>query len=538
MCKPDGASEGRRHEQLRGVARTPRRQKVFGTSPLSAFLRLNGVLWKQLLKYATAVGPVVSFRRFLHKLCRIQGERGQLLDTLFLRNCAFLELVRRVVANRDPRGELRVAALGCSAGAEAYSVARRIRSAGADLNLVMQAVDISRQEVEIGKRGTVASGAGRHRPVTAGLKVLILVPNRLPDDRHQAVRQGDRPQADYDALASALCETPGGRGDILDLASIDRDGDWLIRCVRRLLGPYWALAALGHQRCGGYDAVFSHGEFVGVRFALIAALCRRRRRRHVMTAYYLVGRRNAIWYRVVRVQRGIDTILTEAREQYEFGRSVLRLPVTKLTYVEACGYVDTKFFAERPAGVVDEKQICSAGRENRDYETLISAMAGLPDVRLKFDPSSPWSLQRSDVASLKLPPNVQISRMAFGEIWHLYAASAAVVVPLHPNAIAAGTTTMVEAMSMGKPVIITQSSDGSFAGRAGLANWENVILVKPHDVTGLRCAIMRVMADTELRACIGANARRWAVRYAGRDQWLGVMLRILSGAPADTMSPQ
>ena len=49
---------------------------------------------------------------------------------------------------------------------------------------------------------------------------------------------------------------------------------------------------------------------------------------------------------------------------------------------------------------------------------------------------------------------------------------------------------------------------------------------------------MRVMADTELRACIGANARRWAVRYAGRDQWLGVMLRILSGAPADTMSPQ
>jgi hypothetical protein len=47
-----------------------------------------------------------------------------------------------------------------------------------------------------------------------------------------------------------------------------------------------------------------------------------------------------------------------------------------------------------------------------------------------------------------------------------------------------------------------------------------------------------VMADTELRARIGANARRWAVRYAGRDQWLGVMLRILSGAPADTMSPQ
>jgi SAM-dependent methyltransferase len=48
---------------------------------------------------------------------------------------------------------LRVAVLGCSIGAEAYSVAWRIRSARPDLKLILHAVDISRRAVEVGKFG-------------------------------------------------------------------------------------------------------------------------------------------------------------------------------------------------------------------------------------------------------------------------------------------------------------------------------------------------------------------------------------------------
>ena len=48
---------------------------------------------------------------------------------------------------------MKVAVLGCSTGAEAYSVAWKIRSARPDLKLVMHAVDISRQAVEFAKRG-------------------------------------------------------------------------------------------------------------------------------------------------------------------------------------------------------------------------------------------------------------------------------------------------------------------------------------------------------------------------------------------------
>lgn len=46
-----------------------------------------------------------------------------------------------------------MAVLGCSTGAEAYSVAWSIRTDRPDLQLILHAVDISRQAIQIGRRG-------------------------------------------------------------------------------------------------------------------------------------------------------------------------------------------------------------------------------------------------------------------------------------------------------------------------------------------------------------------------------------------------
>jgi glycosyltransferase involved in cell wall biosynthesis len=364
---------------------------------------------------------------------------------------------------------------------------------------------------------------------TTGAKVLVLVPQKLADDRDEAVRKGARPQADYDAVVAALRAIPGGKADILDLGSVEHDRSLAIRLVRRLFGPYWALAALGHRHSRHYNAVFSHSEIVGLPFALIAAL-RGNHPRHAMTAYYLNGKRNACWYRGLRIHRQIDTIFTQSRQQYEVGRNTLRLPVDKLLHVEECGYIDSKFFAETPAVPVVEGQICAAGREHRDYATLVAAMDGLPNLKLKVDSTSPWSLQADGLAGLKLPPNVEACPMKIGAVRHLYAESEAVVIPLHPNPIGAGTTTLVETMSMGKPVIVTRSDNGGFAGRADLVDGQNVIMVEPHNATELRNAIERLMSDRDLRGRIGANARQWALRHSGRDQWLGIVLPALDGS--------
>ena len=89
----------------------------------------------------------------------MQGARAQAFATFFLRNRPQLELIRRLVERRAKADTLRVAVLGCSTGAEAYSVAWRIRSARPDLKLILQAVDISQQAVEVGKCGVYSLAA-------------------------------------------------------------------------------------------------------------------------------------------------------------------------------------------------------------------------------------------------------------------------------------------------------------------------------------------------------------------------------------------
>src|SRR6202023_1811623 len=101
------------------------------------------------------------------------------------------------------------------------------------------------------------------------MKLLLLINHHLPHDRHGAVLKGERPQADYDALAEAVRALPARQADILDRNSVDREGGWLIGIVRRLFGYNIALALLGYQRCYQYDAVFSHSELVALPLAFL-----------------------------------------------------------------------------------------------------------------------------------------------------------------------------------------------------------------------------------------------------------------------------
>jgi SAM-dependent methyltransferase/quercetin dioxygenase-like cupin family protein len=129
------------------------RSKIFGKSPASFFLRINGRLWTHLPSSFTSLGPVRSYGNFLNVMARMQGVRAQALSTYFLRNRPELELIRRLLESKSPGETLRVAVLGCSTGAEAYSVAWSIRSARPDLRLILHAVDISKPAVEFAKQG-------------------------------------------------------------------------------------------------------------------------------------------------------------------------------------------------------------------------------------------------------------------------------------------------------------------------------------------------------------------------------------------------
>ena len=93
------------------------------------------------------------------------------LGTHFLRNRPALELMRRLVQEKEEGARLRIAVLGCSIGVEVYSILWTLRSSRPDLELDLDAVDISPDVLRIAERGVYNAEASQmvHFPIFAGL---------------------------------------------------------------------------------------------------------------------------------------------------------------------------------------------------------------------------------------------------------------------------------------------------------------------------------------------------------------------------------
>jgi SAM-dependent methyltransferase len=129
------------------------RIKFFGKSPVGAYLRLNQWLWNRLPPSLTAHHPLHLYGIFLHALARLHAQRRQFFGTFFLRNRPELELICRLLGRKEVGSDLKIAVLGCSDGAEVYSILWTIRSSRPDLRVVMHGVDISKEVLELAQEG-------------------------------------------------------------------------------------------------------------------------------------------------------------------------------------------------------------------------------------------------------------------------------------------------------------------------------------------------------------------------------------------------
>jgi SAM-dependent methyltransferase len=93
------------------------------------------------------------------------------LGTLFLRNRPELELMRRIVHEEASGTTVRLAVLGCSIGVEVYSILWALRSDRPDLKIVVHAVDISREVLDVAARGVYSTDVSAmvHSSIFEGL---------------------------------------------------------------------------------------------------------------------------------------------------------------------------------------------------------------------------------------------------------------------------------------------------------------------------------------------------------------------------------
>jgi hypothetical protein len=158
---------------------------------------------------------------------------------------------------------------------------------------------------------------------------------------------------------------------------------------------------------------------------------------------------------------------------------------------------------DRPGGYI----LAVGDDVSRDYTTLLEACVGLRrEVIIR---SSIVAENSQQCTKIKVLPD----RLTTRDYQRLIAGAALVVLPLHPSTHAGGVSTLLEAMSSGKAVIVSASP--------GLAdyveNGRTCCVVPPGDPAALRGAIDTLLSDTRARSRLGTNARQFVVENCSAD---------------------
>jgi glycosyltransferase involved in cell wall biosynthesis len=325
-------------------------------------------------------------------------------------------------------------------------------------------------------------------------------------------------------------------------------------------GKAIAQAVLAFARRGSYDVILTDGEHIGIPLAMLLKLVGDRTA-HVTIGHRISASKKRPFFRWLRVQSHISRIALHSRRQYELAIDELGLSSDKLALLPY--QADTAFWT--PQDVPEERMICSAGLEFRDYPTLVKAVEGL-DVRVVIGAASHWSKRRNTAEDAQPAANVQVDSFDYFALRELYSRSSIVVVPLDDVDFQAGITTILEAMAMGKPVIVTHSVGQTdvvedrrqitrgaqprtrpesllrqAAASAGIELEPNGFYVPPNDPGALRRAIEYLLDRPDERARLGAAGRRTIERLADLDQYVARLSALVSeaasGSPSTAAQP-
>ena len=331
--------------------------------------------------------------------------------------------------------------------------------------------------------------------------VLLTVSGTIPDDLDEQVAAGQRPRADYQVMSEAF------DADLVDVAAALEATGRVGRVIHRVAGVGPLLAWYCFRNRKHYEVIVTDGEQVGIPLALVSRLAGRGGSRHMMIVHILSTPSKERLLRWARLAPMIDRYVVYSSWQRDFIVARFRVPADRV--VLSTFMVDTAFFDPAAVHVEQERLICAAGLERRDYPTLMEAVDGL-DVRVVIAAASPWSKQSDSSAGHDLPANVEVRRLSLFELRELYARSLFVVMPLYDVEFQAGITTILEAMSMSRAVVCTRT-----AGQTDtIVDRETGIYVPPGDATELRRTLQTLFNDDDAARSMGERARLWVVEHA------------------------
>jgi len=297
----------------------------------------------------------------------------------------------------------------------------------------------------------------------------------------------------------------------------DHRPNLLERLIRRpslqRLGACWHAARLG--RTGRADVVISH---IPLTTAWTEAFWGRRRRAyhiaHTFNFTNLPEGASVDFFRrhLSRVDRFVVFSQYE-REAYAelFGLDRSRIDMVHWSVGEP--------FVEPVAPLIQGDYVCAVGGEGRDYRTLAEAARQLPQVRFVF------VCRPRNVEGIDLPANVECrTNLPLGQANNILKHAQVAVVPLLTDRTACGHVTLVSAMYLERPQVVTRSrgvEDYVVEGRTGL-------FCPVGDAGAMASSIASLLADPDLRRRIGAAGREFALTHCTEAHLVAYYERLLA----------
>lgn len=271
---------------------------------------------------------------------------------------------------------------------------------------------------------------------------------------------------------------------------------------------------------GKYDAVYTVGVREAQMYGLLCALFGTGNRPHIATEILLDEARSGsvAWKVKRRIRRfafhKVARVIVFSSAERELYSRELDVPLERVEFVPFhTNVLESRFTRLGEYGF-------AAGRSLRDYKTFFAAVEGLDFAFVVV-------ADRAGVADLKIPSNVvlhcDIPRERYLE---LLEGARFVVVPLRADYRSTGQVVVLEAASLGKPVI----ASAVVGTRDYITHGANGLLVPPGIVEELRSEIKHLMHDDALCEKLTASAMQRIEKYHTFKAFADRCLEIIADA--------
>jgi glycosyltransferase involved in cell wall biosynthesis len=254
----------------------------------------------------------------------------------------------------------------------------------------------------------------------------------------------------------------------------------------------------------GFDVIVVDGGPIGAWFSWLQGLTPLRRTPTLMI--------DCLWYKQDKLvvkgakrvltrlgTRGVDKFAVWARHEVQDYSRYFKLPQHKFVFIPFHTTTEGYTFEIKTGDY-----IFSGGDGDRDYSTLIEAVKGF-NIKVFIA-----ARKAIPAYSKEEHPNIMVRSVTPGEFRNHMAGSKIVVVPMKSGLLhSGGQQTYLNAMAMGKPVIVCSPAAGDY-----IEHWKTGVVLLHSDVNGLREAIVRLIRDSNLASEMGKAAKDCAKLFS------------------------